>query len=162
MGAVGKFVVVSAVLEGMLVADQPASATTSCVPGFFASCTNNGTNVAKTTLTEAMSTNGNDGNADQVFVGVGTLTEPSSIKATGSDPLTVTGAGVGQTFITTSENGNIFVLNLNNRSGTKMADLTIVVPAVFPDGLGSGAQIDESELDRVNVEVRNPGSDEFA
>lgn len=162
MGALGKFVVVSAVLAGLLVAAQPASATTFCVPGFFASCTNNGTNVAKTTLTEAMSTNGNDGNADQVFVGVGTLTEPSSIKATGSDPLTVTGAGVGQTFITTSENGNIFVLNLNNRSGTKMADLTIVIPAVFPDGLGSGAQIDESELNRVNVEVRNPGSDAFA
>ena len=56
------------------------------------------------------------------------------------------------------------MLRINNRKGTKMSDLTIVVPASFPDefGNGSAAQIGDSELTRVDVEVRNSDSSAFA
>ena len=141
----------------------PASATTFCVPSFTAACPDNGSNQLRAKLTDAMTNLGNDGEADKVFVAAGTVTEPGSITASGTDPLEVTGAGVDQTFLTSTSTSNIFLLNTNNRPGIKLSDLTLVVPASFPDagGNGAAAQIEDAELNRVNVEVRNSESDVF-
>lgn len=152
------------VMLALLVFSAPASATTFCVPGFFDSCPDNGTNQARTDLGDAMTDDGNDGIPDKVMIDSGTVTSTGSIVAGGIDPLEVTGAGRDKTFLTSSSTGNISVLRINNRKGTKMSDLTIVVPASFPDefGNGSAAQIGDSELTRVDVEVRNSDSSAFA
>lgn len=157
----GKFAVVLAVVSGLLVAASPASATTFCVPAYFGTCTDNGSNQVRSTLSAAMTDNGSDGTADQVFVAPGTLTETGSIAASGTDPLTVTGAGADQTEITTSATGNIIVLLLQDRSGMKMSDLTLVVPASLQDSAGSGVQIRNAEIENVDVEIRNDRSDAF-
>jgi hypothetical protein len=155
----------SAVFAGLvacaaLIAAAPASATTFCVPSFTAACPDNGVNVAEANLETAMGLNGADGIPDRVVVGAHTHTENETLEPVGSDPLTVTGAGTGQTFITSTSSGNIFVVNLGsgNREVT-MRDLTIIVPASLPDNQGSGLQGDDSSFERVNFDIRNPGSD---
>ena len=55
-------------LGALLVFAAPASATTFCVPAFFAGCPDNGTNLADPDLSHAMSTNGSDGTADKVMI----------------------------------------------------------------------------------------------
>lgn len=159
----GFVLVIVAGLVGLFALASPASATTFCVPAFSASCPDNGTNQVRTKLTDAMTNLGSDGVADKVIVAAGTLTETGSIEASGSDPLEVTGAGRDNTFLTSSSNANIFLLNTNSRPGIKISDLTLVVPASFPDAGGNGAagQIEDAELNRVNVEVRNSQSDVF-
>lgn len=141
----------------------PASATTFCVPAFSASCPDNGSNQVRAKLTDAMSNLGSDGEADKVIVAAGTLTESGSITATGTDPLEVIGAGSQSTFVTTTASQNIFLLRTDDRSAIKMSDLTLVVPASFPDagGNGAAAQIKNAELDQANVEIRNTGSGAF-
>lgn len=151
-------------LVSLFAFSSQASATTFCVPAFSAACTDNGTNQARALLSTAVTELGNDGQADKVIVAPGTLTESGSISASGNDPLEITGAGRDQTFVTTSATGNIFLLNSANRPGMKLSDLTLVVPASFPDsgGNGAAAQIKSAELNRVDVEVRNSESDVFA
>ena len=152
------------VVLALLVLATPASATTFCVPGFFDACPNNGSNLVRSDLSAAMSDEGSDGEADKVVINAGTFTAPESIVATGTDPLEVTGAGREKTFLTSSSTGNIFLLRTDDRPGTKMSDLTLVVPASFPDagGNGSAAQIEDAVLTRVDVEIRNSESDGFA
>jgi hypothetical protein len=107
-----------------------------------------------------MTSNSVDGIADRVMVGPLTYTDSQTLETAGTDPLEVIGSGTDETFITSSSNGNVFVVNLN--SGDRpvvMRDLTVVVPPSFPDNLGSGLQADGSSFERVNFDVRNPGSD---
>ncbi len=143
----------------LAVTATPASATTFCVPAFHASCPNNGANVAQASFETAINANGSDGSADRVLVAPLIVTDPDTIEASGTDPLEIVGSGPADTILTSSDNGNQFVLNLAPRSGVTMRDLRITVPASFPDGLGSAAQVKQSTVENVDVEVRNPGSD---
>ena len=126
---------------------QTAAATTFCVPT-VAACPG-GTGVAKADLEEAMGANGNDGQADVVYVGAGTYSEdgdfePSggsstSFEPAGADPLTVIGAGVAETTLTSAANTNSYLVNFGYSTGKTITfrDLTIEAPASFPDGLGT-------------------------
>lgn len=147
----------------LLVLASPASATTFCVPGFFSGCQNRGGNIAKSDLTAAMTDQGSDGQADFVYIAPGTLSATQSFVASGSDALTVRGAGRDQTRITSSSSGNIYVMRTDDRPGINMSDFTIVVPATFPDagGNGSAIQIEDADLTRVDVESRNIESSAF-
>jgi hypothetical protein len=168
-------VTVAALAVAMLVGPGSAAATTICVPAFSAACPNSGGNVAKTDVEEAMSFQGADGTADQVLIAPGTYTEdaaagfepPSgskgSIEPGGSDPLTIAGAGPGATILTSNATGNIFLVNLAfNSRAILMRDLTVRIPASFPDGLGAAFQIDGDTLDNVDIVSRNEGSDGVA
>lgn len=147
-------------LVAFALAAAPASATTFCVPTFHTGCPNNGTNVAQASFETALTTNGSDGIADRVLVAPLIVTDPDTIEASGSDALEIAGAGPADTILTSSDNGNQFVLNLANRGGgATVRDLRIAVPASFPDGLGSGAQVKKATVENVDVESRNPGSD---
>ena len=146
-------------LLALAVTAAPASATTFCVPGFHTACPDNGTNVAQASFETAINANAGDGIADRVLVGPLIVTDPDTITANGTDPLEIVGAGPADTILTSSDNGNQFVLNLAPRPGVTLRDLRITVPASFPDGLGSAAQVKQSTVENVDVEVRNPGSD---
>lgn len=151
-------VVVAAVV---LACAGTASATTFCVPAFHAACPANGTNVAKGTVEAAAKSNAVDGAADTVIIAAGTFTDDDdgTIAPTGTDVLTIQGAGAGATILTSSANTNIYVFNENSRP-TVVRDVRIVVPASFPDGQGAAAQTSKNSLlERVDFEVRNPGSD---
>ncbi len=152
------------VTAAVLATAGPAGATTFCVPAFHAACPDNGTNVVKGTVQEAATSNASDNVPDTVIIAKGTFTETGSIAPTGNDKLTIQGAGAAgpdATLLTTSASGNIIVFNEQGRaSGMVVRDLRIVVPASFPDGQGAAAQTSkDSLLERVDVEVRNPGSD---
>jgi len=159
-----KFAVAVAALAGSLTFAGTALASTFCVPDFSAACKDSGINQKEPDLNTALSEYGMDGNADTVIIAPGTLTATESFVAVGNDPLTIKGAGPDKTFLTSSSTGNIFVMRLEDRPGVKMSDLTLVVPASFPDsgGNGSAAQFEDVEFDRVNVEIRNPDSDAFS
>jgi hypothetical protein len=152
-------------LAGLLIvaalsSAAPAAATTFCVPSFSPSCPDNGTNVAEANLEAAMTSNATDGIADRVLVGPHTYTDSQTLEPAGTDPLEVIGSGPTRTVITSSSNGNVFVVNLNSGNrATTMRSLTIVVPSSFPDGLGAGLQSENGKFTRVNIDVRNPGSD---
>ncbi len=143
-----------------LLAATPASATTFCVPSFHTACPNSGGNVAQANVETAMSSSGSDGIADTVLIAPGTYTDSDSIHASGTDPLTVRGAGADQTELTSSSSGNIYVLDLatGNSRAIDIHDLTVVVPASLPDSLGVAVQNEGDALANVDVEVRNPGS----
>lgn len=148
-------------VAALLATSAPASATTFCVPSFHAGCPDNGTNVAEPSVEAAMSTSGSDGIADTVLIGTGTFTDTNSINPSGSDPLTVRGAGAGQTELTTSSTGNIYVLNLDAGGNGRLIDvhdLTVVAPASLPDNLGAAVQVSGDTLEDVDIEIRNPGT----
>lgn len=154
--------------------DERAAATTFCVPTFSAACANAGGNVAEPDLEKAMNTNGSDGVADQVFVAAGTVSEngsfepsggfkdPGSFEPTGSDPLTVVGAGRGVTFLTSAGTGNIFLLALGSGSARAITlkDLTVQIPTTFTDNGGAAVQLFAKDvLERIEIVSLNPGSD---
>ena len=137
-----------------------ASATTFCVPSFHAGCANDGFNVAQASLETAMSTNASDGVADTVKVDGVELTDADSFNPSGSDQLTVEGVGAA-TRLTSSSNGNLYVVNLANGGNTRaitMRKLTIVVPASMTDNGGAAAQLSGDRLESVDIESRNPGA----
>ncbi|MCB0829971.1 MAG: hypothetical protein KDB54_03995 [Solirubrobacterales bacterium] len=163
MKAIRHAIAAGAAVSLLLVCAAPASATTFCVPGFFAGCPDNGTNQARADLNAAMTDDGSDGTADKVMIDEGTLTATGSFVAQGTDPLQVTGAGADKTRLTSSATTNSYVLRTDDRPGTDMSDLTVVVPASFPDdgGNGSAGQLRDSKFTRVNVEIRNSESSGF-
>ncbi len=150
-----------------------ASATTFCVPSFGPNCPNSGGNVAEADLEKAMGLNGRDGIADTIIIAAGTRTEDAAYEPVGwenagtfspegSDPLTITGAGPGSTFLTSNGTGNIFLVSFssNNTRAITMRDLTIRIPATFGDGSGAGILLATNDtLDNVDVVSLNPGSD---
>ena len=139
----------------------PAAATTFCVPGFHAACPSGGGNVAQANLETAMQTNGDDGVDDRIVIAAGTTTKADSyeLDSGDNDDLEVTGAGPGVTYITTSQTGNPFVLNLNGARAVTMRDLTVLVPASFDDNLGGGIQAEQDVFENVDIESRNVRSD---
>jgi hypothetical protein len=153
--------------------DDEARATTFCVPGFHAACPNSGGNVAEADLEKAMGLNATDGVADQIIVAAGTFTENNAyepeagsgvntFEPKGSDPLTITGASPASTVMTSSAGANVYLVNLsyNNSRKILIRDLTVQVPAAFPDGEGSGILLYNGDtLDNVDVASLNKGSD---
>lgn len=139
----------------------PADATTFCVPTFHPACPNSGGNVAQANLETAMQTNGDDTVPDRIVIAAGTITNPDTygILSGDNDDLEIVGAGPAATAITTSGSGNEFVVNLNGAREVTVRDLTLRVPASFPDGLGSALQAEEDTFENVDIESRNPGSD---
>jgi hypothetical protein len=138
-----------------------AAATTYCVPGFHGACPDAGGNVGPIGLEAAMAANKSDGQPDVIRIAPGTLTDPDTIEdAGGSDPLEIIGAGPGVTLLTSSDNGNQFVMNLaaGGSRAITVRDLTVVVPASFPDDLGSAIQAEQDAFENVDIESRNPGS----
>lgn len=157
------FITLSVAVLGMgAIAAAPASATTFCVPGYFAGCPNNGTNVAEPVLKTAMQSNASDGAPDRIYIDDFTVTDPGTLEPAGTDDLDIIGSGTGKTRLTSAGSGNQYVVNLyysGNSRVTNMQDLTIVIPASFPDGLGSALQAKNGTFDRVDIESRNPGAD---
>lgn len=151
--------------------EDRAAATTFCVPTFGPACANTAGNVAEDDLEKAMNTSASDGSADTIVIAAGSLAddagyEPSSgfknpavFEPNGSDPLTVLGAGRAATTLTSEGSGNIYMLLLGSRKVT-MRDLTLEIPASFPDDSGAAVQMYAGDLlERVDVVSLNVGSD---
>ena len=150
-------------LAGLLVTlggGSVAHATTICVPTFGPGCKANGTNVAQANLETALGMNATDGISDAVVIQPHTYVDPDTLELAGTDNLTINGAGTDKTFITSSDNGNQFVMNFSagSRATVLMRNLTLVIPASFPDDQGSALQLQRASLNNVNVISRNPGS----
>jgi hypothetical protein len=138
-----------------------AGATTFCVPAFHAACPAGGGRVAQASLQTALKTSGDDGTPDRVVLAAGTFAEPDTIDLDSgdNDDLEIAGAGPAASVITTTAAGNIFVVNFSSARDITMRDVSIRVPAAFPDGQGSALQADDSTLEDVRIESLNPGSD---
>jgi hypothetical protein len=171
-----RIVAIAGALAGMLIGAGDAEATTICVPDFTAACPNSGGNVKKADLEEAMSFQGEDGKADEIHVAAGTFTEtggfepepgfssPESFEPHGTDPLTIAGSGTGSTFLTSAGTKNVYLVNLdyNNTRAIAIRDLTVRIPASFPDGgangYGAAFQLHGDVLERVDIVTLNDGS----
>src|SRR5690242_13490702 len=98
-----------------------ARATTFCVPSFTAACPAGEGNIVVSDVEEAFSRDGFDDEPDQVFIAGGTYTEDAeyeppggsagTFEVSGADPLTISGAGIGVTHLTSAGSGNIFLVN---------------------------------------------------
>jgi hypothetical protein len=148
-------------LTAALAGASPASATTFCVPAFTAACPNGAGNVQQADLQTALQTNGHDGVADRVVVAPGTFSRPDSLElySGDDDALEVVGAGRGATYLTSTENTNAYVVDLTGHRDLTVRDLTIMIPASFPNDLGGGLQASQATFERVDIESRNAGSD---
>lgn len=142
------------------VAAPGASATTFCVPSFHAACPNSGGNLAQTSLQTAMETAGDDTVPDRIVIAATTVTNANSyqLDSGDNDDLEIVGAGPEATAITTTGSGNEFMMNLSGSREVTVRDLTLRVPASFPDGLGSALQAEQDTFVNVDIESRNPGS----
>jgi hypothetical protein len=148
---------------GLALAAGPVSdavASSFCVPEFGPRCKDNGFNVAVANLETAMGMDASDGLADAIVIQPHTYVDPDTLGPAGTDNLTINGAGTDKTFITSSDNGNQFVMNMSagGRASILMRDLTVVIPASFPDGEGAALQLQRTTLGDVDVISRNPGS----
>ena len=158
-----------ALLVGLALALFPvfaadASATTFCVPGFHAACPAGGGNVSQPSLQTALNSNGDDGLPDRIVIAAGTRTQADTygIPSGDNDDLEIAGVGPGASFITTSDTGSAFVMNLNGARDVTIRDLTLVVPASFDNNGGSALQADGATLENVDIESRNQGGDGVA
>ncbi len=154
-------VAVATITMGLLGFSSSASASSFCVPSFFDGCPDNGTNQALATLQLALNTNGADGVADTVKVAPGTYSQATPFTASGSDSLTVTGAGRDQTFLTSTSNTGTQVVNVfSNARKITMRDLSIVLPPSFPNSGNTGSALLQSDdvFERVDVISKNDGS----
>jgi hypothetical protein len=158
-----------------VVGPASAAATTMCVPTFGPACPNSGGNKTVFDVEEAMSLDGSDGKADQILIAAGTFTEnalfePSSgstetYEPTGSDPLTISGAGPGATRLTSAGTKNVFLFDLAHNANSRqitVRDLTARIPASFPDNEGAGFQLSGDTLENVDIVSLNKGSDGVA
>lgn len=150
----GLFGVVTVVI---CLVPSTAGATDFCVPSFTAACPNNGSNVAQSDLETAMKTNGTDGTPDTVRIAAGTYIDPQTFNTAGSDKLTITGAGPTATVLTSAGSCNCFVALFGGRE-VEAHDLSVVVPASFPDGQGSAVYLAGGSMDNVTLESKNVGS----
>jgi hypothetical protein len=148
-------------VAAQLAVAAPAVATTFCVPTFRPACPNSGGNVAAAHLQDALNTNGDDTQPDRIVLaaGVHTHTDTYELPSGDNDDLEIVGAGPSSTFITISASGNQFVMNLNGARDVTMRDLTIRVPASFPDNGGGGLQAQQDTFENVDIESRNVRSD---
>lgn len=149
---------------GLLLATaSPASATTFCVPdNSIAACPSGSTPQAN--LETAMQSNATDGNADTIVIGPGTQTETvnGTFETSGTDALEIVGAGpgtgVGATRLTSNGTVSQFVMSLNSRP-TTLRNLTVVIPASFPDDQGAGLYAGSGTIQNVDIESQNGRSD---
>jgi hypothetical protein len=139
---------------------QDASATTFCVPSFHPVCPSGGGNVAQASLQAAMLSQGDDGVADRIIIAAGTVSDVDSLTLDSgdADPLEIQGVGAAATAVTTTASSNSFVMNLSANRPVTVKDLTIRIPASFPDNQGSALQSTNGTFLNVDIESRNPGS----
>jgi hypothetical protein len=133
-----------------------AGATTFCVPGFHAACPNSGGNVAQAGLEAAMQTDGDDGEPDRILLDAGTISTQNNsydLDSGDNDDLEIVGAGPDKTTITNTGSGNEFMINLNGARDVTVRDLTLEVPAAYPDNQGGALQAEEDTF--VNVDIRS-------
>jgi hypothetical protein len=104
-----------------------------------------------------------DGQPDQIVIAPGTYTEVADGTwnvGAGNDALTIRGAGAGQTTLGSAGTGNQMVLNLEAAGDhpVTLRDLTVAVPASFPDMGGYGAAMAAvgDLVERVHVTSANP------
>ena len=86
----------------------------------------------------------------------------TSLELTGSDPLTIVGAGTAATILTSASTSNNFAINFDFNSSRKLVvrDLTLQAPASMPDNQGAIVQLGkDNTLDNVDIVSLNPGSD---
>ena len=145
----------------LLFAAAPASATTFCVPSFHSACPDNGSNVAEASLQTAMVTAGDDTVADSIVIAPGTVTDADgyTLDSGDNDDLEIVGAGPADTVITSTQTGNVFVMNLNGARDVTMRDLTVRVPASLNDNQGGALQAEQDTFENVDIESRNVRSD---
>lgn len=150
---------IGAGVAALLVALAPdAQATTFCVPTFGPGCADNGTNIEQANLEVAVSTSSNDGVPDTVIVQEHTYVDTNGLLPSGSDDLTIDGAGVAKTTLTSSANTNSFVVSIGGGArNVSMRDLTIEIPSSMPDMQGVGVFMGNgSTLTDVEIVSRNP------
>jgi hypothetical protein len=144
-------------------ATSPAAlATTFCVAG-PAGCSGVAVTAANLEAGALAAPQLADGQPDQIVVAAGTYTEVGdgtwNIGA-GNDALTIRGAGAGQTTLTSAGTGNQLVLNLDAAGDhpVTLRDLTVAVPASFPDmgGYGGAMSAAGDVVERVGVTSANP------
>jgi hypothetical protein len=104
-----------------------------------------------------------DGQPDQIVIAAGTYTEVGDGSwnvGPGNDALTIRGAGAGLTTLGSAGTGNQIVLNLDAAGNhpVTLRDLTVAIPASFPDmgGYGAGLLADGDLVERVSVTSANP------
>jgi hypothetical protein len=148
-----------------------AEATTFCIPTPSACPAAAG--VAKTDLEEAMNSDAEDGVADTIYLAAGTFTEtgsyepssgfqdPGSIEPSGTDPLTLIGAGPASV-VTSSGSGNIFLMALGNGGNREVTvrDLKVQIPASFSDNGGAALQLSKDDkAEGIEIASLNSESD---
>jgi hypothetical protein len=139
-----------------------AAATTFCVPGFHAACPNSGGNVAQASLEAAMQTNGDDTVADLIVIAPGTIASNANsyeLLSGDNDDLEIVGAGPDKTTITNTGSSNEFMMNLNGARDVTMRDLTLEVPAAYPDNQGGALQAEEDTFSNVDIRSLNVRGD---
>ena len=104
-----------------------------------------------------------DGVPDQIVIAPGTYIESADgtwSVGPGTDALSIRGAGVGQTILGSAGTGNQVVFNLDGSGGhpVTLRDLTVAIPASFPDmgGYGAGLVAAGDIVERVSVTSANP------
>jgi len=140
-------------------------ATTFCVPTYSAACPNAGGNVAQANLETAMQTKGDDTVADRIVIAPGTINTNANsyqLLSGDSDDLEIVGAGPAATSITSTGTANEFLVDLSGARKVTVRDLTLLIPASFPDSLGGALQIEGDTLEKVDIVSLNPGSDGVA
>jgi hypothetical protein len=150
------FAAVAFVWTATLALCGAAAATTFCVPNFHAACPNSGGNVAQAGLEAAMQTNGDDGEPDRILLDTGTISTQNNsyeLDSGDNDDLEIVGAGPDKTTITNTGSGNEFMINLNGARDVTVRDLTLEVPAAYPDNQGGALQAEEDTF--VNVDIRS-------
>jgi hypothetical protein len=139
-----------------------ASATTYCVPGFHSACPNVAGNLATSSLEAALQGNGDDGIADRIVIDAVTVSSnPDSyqLDSGDNDDLEIVGAGPGKSVITNTGSGNEYVMDLNGAREILMKDLTLRVPAAYPDNLGGALQADGGVFENIDFESWNVRGD---
>lgn len=128
---------------------ENAAATTICVPSVAVACAGTPGAVDKADIEEAMSFQASDGTADTIRIAAGTYSDNGAFEPlggsdktyepTGSDPLSIVGAGLAATILTSTGTTNIYAVNLsfNNTRVITIRDLSVQAPASFPDGQGA-------------------------
>src|SRR6185436_18504433 len=76
-----------------------------------------------------------------------------------NDDLEIAGAGPADTVITSTQTGNVFMMNLNGPRDVTMRDLTLRIPASLNDNQGGALQAQQDLFENVDIESRNVRSD---
>jgi hypothetical protein len=145
-----------------LATDDEARATTFCVPSFHAACIAGSGNIAQASLEAALQGNGDDGQPDRIILAPETIStqgDSYELDSGDNDDLEIVGAGPDKTTITNTGNGNEFLINLNGARDVTMRDLTLEVPAAYPDNQGGALQAEKDVFENVDIRSLNVRGD---